>query len=350
MLETQGYAAYAPKEKLKSFKFKRREPGDEDVLIEILYCGICHSDIHQARNEWGIGMYPIVPGHEILGKVIGLGAKVKRFRKGDLAGVGCYVSSCGACENCKDATEQFCEKISWTYGGTEPDGKTPTYGGYSSQITVNENYVYTIPEAFQTANLASVAPLFCAGITTFSPLKEFNVKPGHQVAVLGLGGLGHMAVKLAASMGAEVTVLSTSKDKAADAKRLGAKTFCETQDPKTFNTLQNHFDFILDTVSASHDPNLYLRLLKKGGVMTLVGAPEKPLNVHAFSLIMGRKKIGGSLIGGVGETQTMLEYCAKKEITADVEVIPIQEVNAAFDRAVAGKVRYRFVIDLKTLK
>ncbi len=349
MLETQGYAAYAPKEKLKPFKFERREPGEEDVLIEILYCGICHSDIHQARNEWGIGVYPMVPGHEILGKVIGLGAKVKRFRKGDLAGVGCYVNSCGICENCKDGTEQFCEKISWTYGGTEPDTKTPTYGGYSSQITVHENYVYTIPEAFQNVKLPSIAPLLCAGITTYSPLKAFNVKPGHQVAVLGLGGLGHMAVKLAASMGAEVTVLSSSKDKAEDGKRLGAKTFFETNDSKTFDTLHNYFDFILDTVSASHDPNLYLRLLKKGGVMTLVGAPEKPLSVHAFSLITGRKKIGGSLIGGVRETQTMLEYCAKKEITADVEVIPIQEVNDAFDRAVAGKVRYRFVIDLKTI-
>jgi len=317
------------------------------VLIEILYCGICHSDIHQSRDEWGGAIFPMVPGHEIVGRVTRVGSQVKRFKVGELAGVGCFVDSCRVCASCKEGLEQYCENhLVLTYNGTEKDEKTPTYGGYSSQIVVDEQYTLKISSKLPLAN---VAPLLCAGITTYSPLRHFKVGPGQRVGVVGLGGLGHMAIKLAAAMGAEVTVFSTSKTKEQDARRLGAHNFVVSLDPKNLDALANHFDFILDAVSAPHDLNAYLRLLRRDGVLTLVGAPPKPLGVQAFSLIPKRRTLAGSQIGGIRETQEMLDYCAAKNVTSDVEVIPIQQVEAAFERTVKGDVRYRFVIDIMTL-
>jgi uncharacterized zinc-type alcohol dehydrogenase-like protein len=347
MLPTRGYATQGPTSQLEPFNFERREVGAHDVLIEIQYCGVCHSDIHQARDEWGDAIFPMVPGHEIVGHVARVGADVTRFREGDLAGVGCFVDSCRACRSCGEGEEQFCERhLVSTYNGTEMDEQTPTYGGYSSQIVVDENYTLRISPDLP---LAGVAPLLCAGITTYSPLRQYNVGQGQRAGVVGLGGLGHMAVKLAVSMGAEVTVFSTSPAKEQDARRLGAHNFVVTKDPQNLEPLANTFDFILDAVSAPHDPNLYLNLLRRDGVMVLVGAPEKPLEVNAFSLIMNRRKLAGSLIGGIRETQEMLDYCAQHNITSDVEVIPIQQIEAAYERTVKGDVRYRFVIDMKSL-
>ena len=347
MLPTRGYATKGPTSILEPFSFERRDPGPHDVLIEILYCGICHSDIHQARDEWGGSIFPMVPGHEIVGRVTRIGSAVKRFRVGELAGVGTIVDSCRVCESCKEGLEQYCvTHVAWTYNGTEQDEKTPTYGGYSSQIVVDENYTLKISPKLPLAN---VAPLLCAGITTYSPLRHFNVGPGQRVGVVGLGGLGHMAVKLAASMGAEVTVFSTSKTKEQDARRLGAHDFVVSLDPKNLDALANRFDFILDAVSAPHDVNAYLNLLRRDGVMAMVGIPAKPLQVQAFSLVLKRRKLTGSGVGGIRETQEMLDYCAKKNIVADVEVIPIQQVEAAWERTIKGDVRYRFVIDMKTL-
>jgi len=347
MLPTRGYATKGPTSRLEPFNFERREPGPHDVLIEILYCGICHSDIHQSRDEWGGAIFPMVPGHEIVGRVTRVGSQVKRFKVGELAGVGCFVDSCRVCASCKEGLEQYCENhLVLTYNGTEKDEKTPTYGGYSSQIVVDEQYTLKISSKLPLAN---VAPLLCAGITTYSPLRHFKVSPGQRVGVVGLGGLGHMAIKLAAAMGAEVTVFSTSKTKERDARRLGAHNFVVSLDPKNLDALANHFDFILDAVSAPHDLNAYLRLLRRDGVLTLVGAPPKPLGVQAFSLIPKRRTLAGSQIGGIRETQEMLDYCAAKNVTSDVEVIPIQQVEAAFERTVKGDVRYRFVIDMKTL-
>lgn len=347
MLPTRGYAAQQPTTQLEPFAFERREPGTRDVLIEILYCGVCHSDIHQARDEWGNSIFPMVPGHEIVGRVAAVGSEVTKFKVGDLAGVGCFVDSCGVCRNCKDGSEQYCENhLVSTYNGTEKDEKTPTYGGYASQIVVDENYTLTIPSNLALPN---VAPLLCAGITTYSPLRRFNVGDGQKVGVVGLGGLGHMGVKIAASMGAEVTVFSTSADKERDARGLGAHNFVVTKNPDNLTPLAGRFDFILDTVSASHDINMYLNLLRREGVLTLVGAPEKPLDVHAFSLITNGRILAGSMIGGIRETQEMLDYCAAKNITSDVEIIPIQQINEAYERTVRGDVRYRFVIDMKSL-
>ena len=347
MLPTRGYATKGPTSRLEPFSFERRDPGPHDVLIEILYCGICRSDIHQARDEWGGAIFPMVPGHEIVGRVTRVGAKVKRFKVGDPAGVGCFVDSCRRCASCQAGLEQYCEEHTvFTYNGTEKDKKTPTYGGYSSQIVVDEHYTLKISPKLPLAN---VAPLLCAGITTYSPLRHFKVGRGQRVGVVGLGGLGHMAVKLASSMGAEVTVFSTSKAKEPDARRLGAHDFVVSKDPKTFEALANRFDFILDSVSAPHNLNAYLNLLRRDGALALVGASPKPLEVSAFSLILKRRTLVGSLIGGISETQEMLDYCAKKKITSDVEVIPIQQVEAAYERTIKGDVRYRFVIDMKTL-
>ncbi|MET0516322.1 MAG: NAD(P)-dependent alcohol dehydrogenase [Nitrospiraceae bacterium] len=347
MLPTRGYATKGPTSVLEPFNFERRELGPHDVLIEILYCGICHSDIHQARDEWGGSIFPMVPGHEIVGRVTRVGSQVKRFSVGELAGVGCIVDSCRACGSCKAGLEQYCEDhLVLTYNGTEKDKKTPTYGGYSSQIAVDQQYTLKISSKLP---LAGAAPLLCAGITTYSPLKHFNVGSGQRVGVVGLGGLGHMAVKLAASMGAEVTVLSTSQTKEQDARRLGAHDFVVSLDPKRLAALANRFDFILDTVSAPHDINAYVKLLRRDGVLVLVGAPPKPLQIQAFSLISKRRRLTGSSIGGIRETQEMLDYCAEKNITSDVEIIPIQQVEAAWKRTVEGDVRYRFVIDMKTL-
>jgi len=347
MPTTRGYAAKSATLPLEPFSFERREPRAHDVVIDIAYCGVCHSDIHTARNEWGGTIYPVVPGHEIVGRIVQTGSEVKRFAVGDLAGVGCFVDSCRECDSCRDGEEQFCERhLVMTYNSVEHDGKTPTYGGYSSRIVVDENYVLTIPDNLP---LEGVAPLLCAGITTYSPLRRFKVGPGQKVGVVGLGGLGHMAVKLASAMGAHVTVLSTSKSKEKDARRLGADDFVVTKDPKNLAPLAATFDFIIDTVSAPHDLNMYLGLLKRRAVMVLVGAPPEPTAVASFSLIMKGRMLAGSLIGGIRETQEMLDYCAQHGITSDVEVIPIQEIERAYDRTVKGDVRYRFVIDMKSL-
>lgn len=347
MLPTKGYAALSVSKDLESFQFERREVGVNDVLIKILFCGVCHSDIHQARNEWGNSTFPMVPGHEIVGRIEKVGSKVTKFKVGDLAGVGCFVDSCRECRNCKEGEEQFCEKgMSATYNGLEQDKKTRTQGGYSSQIVVNEKYVLKISPKL---DLASVAPLLCAGITTYSPLKRYKAGPGKKVGVVGLGGLGHMAVKLAAAMGAEVTVFSTTPAKKADAMRLGAKHFIVTSDPKELASAANQFDLIIDAVSAPHDINMYLGLLRAHGVIVLVGAPSEPLDVHSFSVIGGSKCLAGSMIGGIPETQEMLDYCAEKNIVSDIEIIPIQKINEAYTRTIKSDVRYRFVIDMASL-
>jgi uncharacterized zinc-type alcohol dehydrogenase-like protein len=348
MRKTPAYAAVSAKTPLAPFSIERREPGPNDVLIEILFCGVCHSDVHQARDEWGGSTFPMVPGHEIVGRVRQVGAKVTRFKSGDLAGVGCMVDSCRSCDPCRRGLEQFCEKgAAFTYNSTEMDRATPTYGGYSTEIVVAEKFALNIPAGL---DLAGAAPLLCAGITTYSPLRQWNCKKGDRVGVVGLGGLGHMAVKLAASMGAEVTMLSTSRSKEADARRLGASGFEVTKDEKTFKKLAGRFDLIVDTISAPHDYNKYLGMLRVQGAMVVVGVPPEPTPVAAFSLISGNRRLAGSLIGGIAQTQEMLDYCAVQEIVADVEVIPVQKINEAYDRMVRGDVRYRFVIDVASLR
>jgi uncharacterized zinc-type alcohol dehydrogenase-like protein len=347
MTTTKAYAAQSARAPLAPFEITRREVGDHDVQIEIAYCGVCHSDVHQARDEWGGSMFPMVPGHEIVGRVSRVGAQVRRFRVGDLAGVGCLVDSCRTCDSCRRDLEQFCARgAAFTYNGTEMDRGTPTYGGYSARVVVVEEFVLALSPG---SDLASTAPLLCAGITTYSPLRHWNVKKGDRVAVVGLGGLGHMGVKLAASMGAEVTMLSTSPGKEGDARRLGAHAFALTSDSGTFRKLASRFDLILDTISAPHDLEAYLGMLRVDGVLVMVGVPPTPAPVKAFSLIGGRRSLAGSLIGGIRETQEMLDYCAEHRIGADVEVIPIQKINEAYDRMVRGDVRYRFVIDVATL-
>lgn len=347
MLPTKSYAAQDAKTPLAPFSFERRDPRENDVLIEISHCGVCHSDIHQVRNEWGNSIYPMVPGHEIVGRVKKVGPGVTKFKEGDLVGVGCMVDSCRECESCKHGEEQYCEKgNTGTYNAYERDGKTISQGGYSSQIVVDQDFVLKVSDKLP---IEGVAPLLCAGITTYSPLRHWKVGKGHKVAVLGLGGLGHMAVKFASSFGAEVTMLSTSASKQKDAKRLGAHHFALTKDRDQVKALSNKFDFIINTVSAPHDYNMYLGMLKLNGVMICVGAPEVPTPVSAFALIMGRRSVAGSLIGGIPETQEMLDYCAEHNIVSDVEVIPIDQVNEAYERMLKGDVRYRFVIDMKTL-
>jgi uncharacterized zinc-type alcohol dehydrogenase-like protein len=346
MLPTKGFAAQSPTSPLAPFAFDRRALKPTDVLIEILYCGVCHSDLHQARDEWGGAVFPMVPGHEIVGKITKTGSSVKKFKEGDTVGVGCFVDSCRTCSNCEEGLQQFCNTTLWTYNATPKDSKTPTYGGYSSQIVVDENYVLRVSDKLP---LDRVAPLLCAGITTYSPLKHCNVQKGQQVAVAGLGGLGHMAVKLAHSMGAEVTVLSTSAAKEADAKKLGAHHFAATSDKKTFTTLANHFDVIINTIAAPYNLDAYLNLVKRDGTMVVVGLPSTALDLNLGSVIRGRKKLMGSLIGGIAETQEMLDYCAENNVLSDVEVIPIQQINTAYERMLKGDVRYRFVIDMKSL-
>ncbi|RDC64707.1 NAD(P)-dependent alcohol dehydrogenase [Adhaeribacter pallidiroseus] len=347
MMPTKGYAVQDATEPLGPFSFERREVGEHDVLISILYCGVCHSDVHQVRNEWGGSIYPMVPGHEIVGRISKVGSQVTKFKEGDLAGVGCFVDSCRTCHSCKEGLEQYCEvHTASTYNGLEMDRKTPTYGGYSNQIVVDENYTLKVSEKL---DLSRVAPLLCAGITTYSPLRQWKVGAGHKLGVVGLGGLGHMAVKLGASMGAEVTVLSTSPSKEADAKELGAHKFAVTRNPEHLKEYTNYFDFILDTVSAPHDLNLYLSLLRRDGTMILVGAPPEPAPVAGFSLISRRKRLVGSMIGGIPETQEMLDYCAENNIMSDVEVIPMAQINEAYERMLRSDVKYRFVIDMATL-
>ncbi|MBK0403222.1 NAD(P)-dependent alcohol dehydrogenase [Adhaeribacter sp. BT258] len=348
MIPAKGYAAPSATEDLKPFRFERREVGEHDVLIDILYCGVCHSDIHQARNEWGGSIYPMVPGHEIVGRISKVGSAVSKFKVGDLAGVGCFVDSCRTCESCQENLEQYCEVHNvGTYNSLEMDNKTVTYGGYSSQIVVDENYTLKVSEKL---DLKRVAPLLCAGITTYSPIMHWKMGKGHKVAIVGLGGLGHMAVKLAASMGADVTVLSTSPNKEKDAFDLGAHNFAVTKDPEQVKKLKNTFHFIIDTVSAPHDYNLYLSMLKRDGTMVLLGAPPEPTPVAAFNLIAKRKRLVGSMIGGIKETQEMLDYCAEHNIMSDVEMIPIQKINEAYERTLKSDVRYRFVIDMASLE
>jgi uncharacterized zinc-type alcohol dehydrogenase-like protein len=347
MLKTPAYAAASAKAPLAPFSIERREPGPHDVLIDILYCGVCHSDIHQARGEWGGEIFPMVPGHEIVGKVVKVGSEVRNWKAGETVGVGCFVDSCRECEACKAGDEQYCERgANFTYNGRERDGKTPTYGGYSTRISVDEAYVLRIPEGIP---LDGAAPLLCAGITTYSPMVHFGVKAGDTLAVVGLGGLGHMGVKIAKALGAKVTVLSHSPGKREGALRLGADDFIATRDAAVFQKNAGRFDFILDTVSAQHDYNAYLQLLRRNGTMVLVGLPD-PTPLAAFMLVLGRRRLAGSLIGGIRETQEMLDFCAAHGLASDVEVIPIQQINEAYERTVKSDVRYRFVIDIASLK
>ena len=346
-IPAHGYAAKSAKTPLEPFTFTRREPRETDVQIEIQYCGVCHSDVHQARDEWGGSTFPMVPGHEIVGKVVKVGSKVKNFKPGDLAGVGCMVDSCRECEACREGLEQFCENgANFTYNGKEKDGVTPTQGGYSNVIVVDEKFTLRIPKEL---DLAAAAPLLCAGITTYSPLKHWKVGPKSKVAVVGLGGLGHMGVKLAHAMGAHVTVITTSPSKKEDAKRLGADDVVISKDPAQMEAAASRFDFILNTVSAPTDINAYINLLKRDGTMVLVGVPEKAPELQAFALIGGRRSVAGSLIGGIAETQEMLDFCAKHGIVSDIERIPIQKINDAYTRMIKNDVKYRFVIDLKSL-
>lgn len=347
MITTKGYAAQNAKSPLAPFSFERRIPGPHDVHFKILFCGVCHSDLHQVRDEWGGGIFPMVPGHEIVGRVIKTGGQVKKFQPGDLAAVGCLVDSCRECENCKQGQEQYCRNGAvGTYNSLENDGVTPTYGGYSNEIVVHEDFVLRVPTNLP---LEAVAPLLCAGITTYSPLRHWNIGKGHKVGVLGLGGLGHMAVKFASAFGAEVTMLSTSPSKEADAKRLGAQKFALTTDAGKVKSLKGYFDFIIDTVSAEHDYNVYLRMLATNGIHICVGAPPTPSEIRAFSLIANRRSIAGSSIGGIHETQEMLDFCSSYNIVSDVEVIAMKEINQAYERMLKGDVRYRFVIDMTTL-
>src|SRR5665213_1328049 len=348
MSKVKSYAAQSATSPLDNYEIERRTPKTTDVQIEILYCGVCHSDLHTVRNDWGGTIYPVVPGHEIVGRVTAVGDKVTKFKVGDLAGIGCMVDSCcRECDNCKDGLEQYCEKgMVGTYNGKERDGSGTTLGGYSKQILAHEDFVLRISDK---QPLEAIAPLLCAGITTYSPLRHGKVGKGDKVGVVGLGGLGHMGVKLAASMGAEVTMLSHSPSKESDAKKLGAHKFILTSDKEQLKSVTKYFDFILDTVSADHDYNLYLGMLRTNGVMVCVGAPAKPAQVPAFNLISGRKTLAGSLIGGLPETQEMLDYCAEHNIVSDVEVIKISEINEAYERMLKGDVKYRFVIDMASL-
>jgi uncharacterized zinc-type alcohol dehydrogenase-like protein len=347
MSQAKAYAVMSPTSPFQPWTFERREPGARDVVIEIAFCGICHSDLHQARDEWGGSKFPMVPGHEIAGRVTAVGKKVRKFKAGDYAGVGCLVDSCGKCANCRKGLEQHCAgPVAFTYNGFEKDGTTPTYGGYSSHVVVDESFVLRIKAGLP---LERVAPLLCAGITTYSPLKRFGTRKGSKVGVLGLGGLGHMGVKLAAAMGAEVVVLSGTAAKKADGKRLGAHDFILTSDSAAMAKNAGRLDLIVDTVSAPHDVGAALGLLNTGGTLALVGASPKPLELPAFPLILARRQVAGSLIGGIEETQEMLDFCAKKKVFADVEVIEPKAIDSAYERLAKGDVRYRFSIDLAKL-
>lgn len=347
MLTIKGFGATDKDAPVAPITFERREVGAHDVKIDIDYCGVCHSDIHMVRSEWGPAIYPIVPGHEIVGRVVEIGPHVSKFKVGDLAGVGVFVDSCRTCPSCEKGQEQYCdEDMTATYNDYYRDGKTQTFGGYSSTYVVDEAYTLHIPF---TEELERVAPLLCAGITTYSPLRYAGVGKGHKVAVLGLGGLGHMAVKFAASFGAEVTMLSTSPSKEADARSLGAHHFALSTDPAQMKALKGQFDFILNTVAAPHDMNMFLDLLTVEGKMLLVGIPPEDNRIGAAKLISKRRSIIGSMIGGIAETQEMLDYCAAHNILSDVEVIAMKDVNEAYERVIKSDVKYRFVIDMKTL-
>ncbi|SFN32214.1 NAD(P)-dependent alcohol dehydrogenase [Dokdonella immobilis] len=345
-MSTPAYAAATAKAPLAPWTIERRAPKPHDVQIDIRYCGVCHSDIHQARAEWGGGIFPMVPGHEIVGEVSAVGDAVTKYKVGDTVGVGCFVDSCRECASCREGEEQYCQKgMTGTYNSFERGTRTPTHGGYSTRIVADENYVLRIPPSIP---LDRAAPLLCAGITVYSPMRHYGVEAGDSVAVVGLGGLGHMAVKIARAMGARVTVLSTSPSKRDDALALGADDFAATSDPTVFKTRAGSFDFVLDTVSAPHDYNAYLGLLRRDGTMILVGLPDQPVPLSAGPLIMGRRRLAGSLIGGIRETQEMLDFCAEHGVASDIELIPVEKINEAYERMIKGDVRYRFVIDCAT--
>ena len=347
-MKTNAYAAQNATTPLAPFSFERRDLGNDDVQIEILYCGVCHSDLHTVRGDWGSATYPCVPGHEIVGRVVKVGKDVNNFKEGDTVGVGCMVDSCRTCANCKDNLEQFCEKgATFTYNSPDKHTGGITYGGYSESIVVDKEFVLKIPK---NLDLAATAPLLCAGITTYSPLRHHNVTKGQKVGVVGLGGLGHMGVKLAKAIGAYVVVFTTSPNKVEDALRLGADEVVNSKNADEMQKHLNSFHFILDTVSAKHDINAYLLLLRRDGNLTQVGVPPEPLLLSVSSLIFGRRSLSGSLIGGIKETQEMLDFCGKHNVTADIELIPIQNINEAYDRLVKSDVKYRFVIDMASLK
>jgi alcohol dehydrogenase (NADP+) len=347
----KAFAAQSPTSAMTPFSLERRAPGARDIQIEILYCGVCHSDLHQVRNEWESVMatvYPCVPGHEIVGRVVKAGSAAKKFREGDMVGVGCMVDSDRACANCRAGEEQFCESMAtFTYNSPDKILGGVTRGGYSDSIVVDEAFALRIPEKL---NPAGAAPLLCAGITTYSPMKHWKIGKGQKVGIVGLGGLGHMGLKFAKAFGAKVVLFTTSPGKTADAMRLGADEVVISKNAGDVQKHANTFNFILDTVSAEHDLNMYLNLLKLDGTMTLVGAPEKPAAVSAFSLLFGRRSLAGSAIGGIRETQEMLDFCADKGITSDIEMIPIQKIDEAYGRLLKNDVKYRFVIDMASLK
>ena len=345
-MKVRGYAAMSAKAPLAPWEFERRDLGAHDVALDIKYSGICHSDIHQAREEWGPAIFPMVPGHEIAGVVSSLGSAVTKFKVGDLIGVGVFVDSCRVCEPCKNGTQQYCiEGMTGTYNQLERDGKTPAMGGYSNVMVINEDYAVTIPA---NLSLDGVAPLLCAGITLYSPIKHWKAGPGKKVAVMGLGGLGHMGVKFAAAMGAEVTVFSHSPSKEADAKAMGAHHFVSTKGDGFHTKYNKHFDLILNTVSAELDINIYLSMLGVDGTLVVIGLPGKPYSVEVGSLLPARRSLSGSMIGGIPEMQEMLDFCGKHNIVSDVEVIKVDYINEAYERTVASDVKYRFVIDATT--
>jgi alcohol dehydrogenase (NADP+) len=347
-LKTTGYAANSAQSSLAPFSFERREPGPRDIQIEILYCGVCHSDLHTVRNEWQGTIYPCVPGHEIVGRVTAAGNQVKTFKPGDVAAVGCMVDSCRTCASCRDGLEQYCEVgFVGTYNGEDKHLGGVTYGGYSDKIVVDQDFVLRVPA---NLDLAATAPLLCAGITTYSPLRHWKVSKGQRVGVVGLGGLGHMGLKLAHAMGAEVVLFTTSPNKKEDAQRLGANEVVVSKNQNEMDRQLNRFDFILDTVSAPHNVDSFLQLLKRDGTLCMVGASPEPLPVQVFSLIMKRRQFAGSLIGGIAETQEMLDFCGKHGITSDIEIISMQQINQAYERMLKSDVKYRFVIDIASLK
>ena len=347
-MPTKAYAAQSVTSPLGPFAIERREPTPTDVAIDILFCGVCHSDLHFARNEWGMTTYPIVPGHEILGRVTKVGGKVKKFKVGDIAAVGCLVDSCRTCSSCTRSLEQFClNKPVFTYGGEDKHSGGPTHGGYSESIVVDESFTLKVPPSLDPAG---AAPLLCAGITTYSPLKKWNVAKGQKVGIVGLGGLGHMGVKFAHALGAQTVLFTTSQSKVADGKRLGADEVIISKDADAMDKHKGSFDFILDTVSADHDLNALLAMLKLDGTMCLVGAPPNPQPVAVMSLFFPRKQLAGSLIGGIAETQEMLDFCGQKNIVCDIEMIRMQQINEAYERMLKSDVKYRFVIDMATLR
>jgi len=348
MFQVNGYAAQNAKTPLAPFKFNRRDPGPRDVQLDIMFCGVCHSDLHTARNEWTNTVYPAVVGHEIVGRVTKAGAQAKRFKEGDLAAVGCMVDSCRTCDSCKEGLEQYCEVgFIGTYNGEDKHLGGMTYGGYSNSIVVDEHFVFHVPK---NLSLSGAAPLLCAGITTYSPLRHWKVSKGQKVGIVGLGGLGHMGVKLAHAFGAHVVLFTTSPGKKDDAHRLGADEVVVSKNQAEMDKHLNSFHFILNTVSAPHDVNPYLNLLRRDGTLTLVGAPDKDPTITPFNLIFKRRQFAGSLIGGVKETQEMLDFCAEHNIVCDVEVIPIQKINEAYERMLRSDVKYRFVIDMSSLE